>query len=357
MLPHVHLAGSPSNQGHAHGEALRDPIAHNLSVYFDWFDREGILTRADVLARAEAYWAAIQQQSPSYSAAVSGVAEASGRDLLEIVALNVRYEILYHQFTANLSSDGCTAFAALPKATTNGHLLLGQNWDWIPTVQSAVLHVIDEDWASLSFTEAGIVGGKFGLSSNGLGLAINGLVSIGDDWTRLARPFHVRCYDILRAPDLASAVAIVTDGPRSCSTNYLIGRSGEGVVDIEAAPEATCRIVTADGLLAHSNHFLDPGALGVEVPPNPHMACSVHRLERMQRMLGESRPVSVAKMQQALRDHEGQPSSVCRHPNPDDPPAKRYETVTSVIMDLNEQAMWISDGPPCQSEYQEIRLR
>ncbi len=49
---------------------------------------------------------------------------------------------------------------------------------------------------TLSFTEAGIFGGKIGLNSAGLGLTVNGLTTTDDDWSRLSKPFHVRCYEI-----------------------------------------------------------------------------------------------------------------------------------------------------------------
>ena len=89
-----------------------------------------------------------------------GVADGSGFAPDDIAALQVRYEILYYQFGHNALSedvDGCTAFAVLPEASTNGHLLVGQNWDWIPQVQGAVLHATDpeRDWKRWPFTEAG----------------------------------------------------------------------------------------------------------------------------------------------------------------------------------------------------------
>ena len=59
MLPVVQLSGSPAAQGRIHGEAARS-IAHNLDVYFDRFERGGRLPRAEVLARAKAYWPAMQ---------------------------------------------------------------------------------------------------------------------------------------------------------------------------------------------------------------------------------------------------------------------------------------------------------
>src|SRR5439155_12775577 len=128
-------------------------------------------------------------------------------------------------------------------ASTNGHLLLGQNWDWIPQVQGAVLHTLEPDGLeTLSFTEAGIVGGKIGLNSAGLGLAINGLLSSADDWSRLELPFHVRCYEILRRRSLAEAVDVVAREKRSCSANFLIAQTPDLAVDLEAAPDSIAEI-------------------------------------------------------------------------------------------------------------------
>ena len=51
---------------------------------------------------------------------MQGIADGSGRDLLDIVALNVRTEINFGLF-----SDGCTALAW----HTEERAWLAQNWD------------------------------------------------------------------------------------------------------------------------------------------------------------------------------------------------------------------------------------
>src|SRR5688500_18693052 len=168
-LPLVELTGLPYDQGCQHGRALRELIAANLAIYFERFESEGRIGRDEVLARARKYRDAITAVSPSYLEAMRGVADGSGFRLDEITALNVRYEILYHQI-AQIGlcprTDGCTAFAIQPGASVNHHLLLGQNWDWIPRVGGAILHTHEPDGLeTLTFTEAGIVGGKIGLNS------------------------------------------------------------------------------------------------------------------------------------------------------------------------------------------------
>jgi len=233
---------------------------------------------------------------------------------------------------------------------------MGQNWDWIPQVEGLILHVREGGCELICFTEAGIVGGKVGLSSRGLGLAINGLISADDDWSRLGKPFHVRCYEILRARDLDEAVRIITQGERSCSANFLLAQVDSHMVDIEAAPLATRLLTPQRGFLAHTNHFLDPGALGVVEPPTEKRPYSQHRLERMNQLLSSKRPLSVSDLKSYLCDHDGYPHSICHHIDEREPPEEHYQTVVSVVMDLHERSISISAGPPCENEYKDLRF-
>ncbi|MFN3649893.1 MAG: C45 family autoproteolytic acyltransferase/hydrolase [Armatimonadota bacterium] len=358
-LPVLQLTGSPYQQGLAHGEALRDRIARNIEVYLARFQSEVGVSPDEVRERARAYRRVIAESNGDYAEGLRGVIEGSGLDADFVTALNVRYELLYDRWTRNAmeEGDGCTAFAIAPEAAENGHLWLGQNWDWIPDVQGAVLHSTDPDgMRSLSFTQAGIVGGKIGLNSEGLGLGINGLLSTEDDWSRLRKPFHVRCYEILRKRALDDAVRVVTEPARSCSTNFLLGQAPDRILDLETAPERLSRLEAEEGVLVHANHFVDPERTGVEQPPNPRRHFSEKRHCRLGALLRAARPLTLEKIQAALRDHDQYPNAICRHPDPTLAPAERSLTVTSVVMDLSERRMWITDLQPCEHPYQELRL-
>lgn len=132
--------------GLKHGKEARNKIERNLEVYFGRFKNETELSKEEALGRASKYLDVINKQAPAYTTTMKGVAEGSGSDLLEIVALNVRYELMYSQFSKiGLKpiprTYGCTAFAAMPEAAKNGHLLMGQNWDWIPQVEGLFLKI------------------------------------------------------------------------------------------------------------------------------------------------------------------------------------------------------------------------
>lgn len=358
-LPIVHLSGSAYEQGLQHGQQLRQRIHHNIKVYFDRFLQEGALTRNEVLERARRYAAAIKEQNSDYEDGMRGIAEGAELSFEEIVALNVRYEILYYQFAVRemAAQDGCTAFAVAPARSENGHLLLGQNWDWIPDVAGALLHTkTPEGHRVLSFTEAGIFGGKIGFNSAGVGLAINGITTTEDDWARLGRPFHLRCYEILQQQSLDDAVRAASGGDISCSANFLIAALPDQAIDVEAAPGAANQLGWQNGCLVHTNHFIDPDQLGIQEPSDEIRGYSCLRQERMEAQLEQHERISVANILDALRDHANPPRSICRHVDRSAPVDEQYETVTSIVIDLHEASMLVSDGPPCENEYAHIHL-
>lgn len=359
-LPVVRVSGSPYEQGLQHGEALRERIAHNIAVYFNRFEGEGRLPRPEALHRGEQYMAVVSTQCPDYVSGLMGIAEGSGFQLAELAAINVRYEILYHQYTVNalnLGADDCTSFAVAPEATADGHLLLGQNWDWVPEVLGAVIQATDADgFQHVGFTEAGIFGTKIGFNSAGLGLCVNGMLTTDDDWSRLHTPFHARCYQIMRCRSLGEAIRVVTREDRSCSTNFMMAQAPDRAVDLEAAPHRVRELGWTDGILVHTNHFLDPAAVGVIEPPSERRPYSCLRQVRLGALLRGGKPHTIPQIQGFLRDHQDQPNSICRHPDTTLPPEQYSITVASVIMDLNARTLLVSDRQPCENEYQIVGL-
>jgi isopenicillin-N N-acyltransferase-like protein len=366
-LPVVRVQGSPKEQGQQHGEALRDRVIHNVRVYLDRFGREFNLSREAVLERAAHLLEVIRQTHPAYLHGMEGIALGSGCSLLEIAMLNARYEILYYQQGAALLAlaaqaperpvDGCTAFAVLPEASANGHVLIGQNWDWLPEIRGAVVHSTHDDLATLAFTEAGIFGGKIGLNSAGVGLCINGMNSTADDWSRVVRPVHVRCHDILRSSTFMDATAVITDEARGCSTNFLVAQAPNHVADLEAAPPGVHQLACENGVLAHANHFVNPSAIGVTEPPSERRPFSRQRQARMTELLSSKRPIAVSDLQTWLRDRVSAPAAICRHPDdPTLPADAQYATVAAVIADLEARTLFITDGPPDQAAFVQVSL-
>jgi isopenicillin-N N-acyltransferase-like protein len=368
-IPLLVTEGDAHARGLAHGRRFSSEIADNVGTYLRRFAASG-LGREAAFAEAERWLAAIDAQSPSYGEEMRGIADGSGQSNETIALLNARYELAFTLFgqeaAAAASSqtamkeellevgpDGCTTFGLLPEATADRHAWLGQNWDWLEGVhgRTFVLRARRTDKPGfVCLTEAGIAGGKMGVNECGIGLVENGLASSHDGRNPYRKPFHVRCREVLDAERFEDAMRPVTDTPRTCSANFVIGEAGGRIVDIETSPDHASRSYPTDGIITHSNHFLDPGhgeSLLEKVAPN-----TLHRVNRMRALLEPHRgAISFDHMRAAAQDHRGAPYGICRHGDPRQPDAKRTITVGAVLIDLDARVLHVANGPPCSNEY------
>ena len=359
-LSHFTFSGTTYEQGLAHGEALKESIINNIEIYVNRFENEAGISKNELLENSGIYLNILREQSPEYVNGMNGIAESSNLELLEIAMLNLRYELLYHALGKKLKSDavdGCTSFAVLPEAAENNHLLVGQNWDWIPDVECMLTTSIDPDGLQrMAFTEAGIFGGKPGMNSEGVGLAVNGMYSTADDWSRFQKPFHLRCYEVLRSKNIEKTLDALAGTPRSCTANFILGHASSRAIDIELAPDSLRLIDPVDGVLVHANHLVDPKETGVSEPENPRRHLSEFRHSRMEKLLNEQKPLNVDIVQEILKDHDHQPQSLCRHRDDSLPESQHTITKTAMIMDLEERKMWVTNGQPCKAEFEEFAL-
>ena len=359
-LRHLQFSGTAYEQGLSHGESLRESINTNIDVYFHRFQSEAGIGMNQLLENAGEYLTILNEQSPEYVNGIKGIAKSSNIDILKISMLNFRYELLYDALGKRYledSVDGCTSFAILPEVTQNNHLIIGQNWDWIPDTECVLVTSLDEDGLKrLSFIEAGIFSGKPGMNSDGLGMAVNGMHSTADNWARLERPFHLRCYEVLKSKSMDNALSVLTGTPRSCTANYIVGHSPQQVTDVELAPDQLHLLYPVGGILSHANHFTNPDKLGVLEPPNPRRHLSEFRQKHMDALLREQIPLSIQNIQNILQDHENNPQSLCRHRDRSLPESQHTITKTSMIMDLDEKKMWATNGQPCKAAFEEFSL-
>ena len=359
-LDHFEFSGSSYEQGLAHGESLKESIKKNIDVYINRFHKEAGIDKKDLLCNTAIYLNILREQSSEYVNGINGISEGSNLDILEIAMLNLRYELLYHALGKRYiedTVDGCTSFALSKEASKNNHLIMGQNWDWIPDIECVLTTNTDTNGLKrMVFTESGIFGGKPGMNSEGIGLAVNGMYSTDDDFTRFEKPFHLRCYEVLRSKNMEEALGVLVNSPRSCTANFIIGHGPLRVVNVELAPDNLHLIDTIHGIISHANHFNNPGILNISEPPNPRRNLSEFRQKRMEGLLLEQKPLNVAAIQGILKDHEHLPQSLCRHRDETMPKSQHTITKTSMIMDLEEKKMWATDGQPCKAEFEEFSL-
>lgn len=367
MLATLDLGDDPHQRGVVHGRALAQAIRDNVETYLRRFEASG-LSRDQALADGQDWDACIARTSPDYAAEMHGIADGAGLPRNVVALLNARYETAFTLYgkdarTAGRPAEtpatepaGCTTAGLLPEATADGGTYLLQNWDWLAAIRGrcAVLRIRRRDKPSLiCLTEAGIVGGKMGLNEAGIGLVENGLACEGDGKNPYEKPFHVRCREVLDGNTLHDAMLPVVGGKRVCSANFVIGDAGGEIVDLETSPDLVTPLHPRDGIVTHSNHFIDPrhGVSQMErIAPNTLFRAA--RFERLLRAAAGAGRLDRAAMQQAMGDHLSYPHALCRHPDPRQAPARQTMTLAAVILDLARREMWVAEGPPCDGRFQ-----
>lgn len=359
-LEFVTLSGGPHDRGVKHGDRFAAEIEANVNRYLDKFAHYDISAeRARELAGE--FISLIDETAPAYAAEMHGIADGSGVPLEDISLLNARYEITYGAYadaadnTSPHKTNGCTSFGLRRPATDDEGPYIGQNWDWIPDVDVFIMGVKQSDAPNhIALTEAGIVGGKIGVNEHGIGMVLNGLVSAADGEQTFRTPYHVRFRNVLNATRLSESIGALIETDRACSANVLLGNDMGELVNLEILPESANYLSPSDGVLTHANHIEgDEGDSQLErILPD-----TICRAPRLRRLFADSRSnLSVADIQDALRDHVDHPTSICRHRNPAVPTQEQSTTRVSAILDLAERQMTATSGPPCQTTYRDYAI-
>ncbi len=346
-------SADPRERGRIMGEEARGRVVESVAAYQETFRHYTGLSWEEVTELALEFAPPIAAYDEAILAEIEGLAEGAALTLGDLLALNARSEIMFGLSVTPPAE--CTTFFAGPAATADGHVLLGQNWDWRPrAIESTTLFEVDQGPDRPAFAmlpEAGLIG-KTGFNEHGIGVTLNAMVSSLDVGERLV-PIHAIMRGILNAATIEEAFVAIVRMRRSASATYTIASAGGVGLAVEVGPGGVESVQTmrpVGDVLGHSNHFAcEVGFedLGIGKWPD-----SAHRIETMSGFLrARSGEITPKTVKEVLRDDSGHPDAICRFPNPDDHPVERGATVASVIMDLSARTAEIAAGPPSESEY------
>lgn len=364
-LEKLELTGTPYERGVKHGEEFAEQIEENVDIYIDVFEYKGT-NEETVYEQAEEFVPLIENENEEYAEEMQGIAEGSGLPIEDITILNARYEVMYSAFASAADElneepqsgnpDACTAFGAQPEITADGSTYIGQNWDWMPGLHTFVMDIQREDKPNMvAMTESGIVGGKIGVNEHGLGMTLNGLVTEKDGENPFRKPYHVRFREVLDSKRFDEASASLITKDRACSGNVILGHAEGEMINFELAPETANYLYPEDNLLTHANHVEDTSSMNSEFEKLiPDSLCRAPRLKRL--LSKQKGNINSEICQEAFQDHFDRPSSICRHPNEEDPELDRLQTNGSYVIDLTNRRMWGTNGPPCENEYIEFEV-
>lgn len=354
--PHIRVEGSARQRGQQYGAQARDRVRRSIDAYRQIFEDLGS-NWDEVLFTAQSFEPTLERYNARYLDEMQGIAEGAELPYEHVLAINIRTEII-SPATAKANLAECSAVAILPEVTSDGHTLIGQNWDNLPhTAETVVvLEAIQDDGPNfVTVVEAGLLA-KTGFNSFGIGVTTNALITDRDHGDADGVPLHAILRGILDSESLDEGVDAIAGQKRASSSNYLIADVQGSAIDIETQPGDSSNYYTLEpenGILLHTNHYVAPLFDGVDVLRS-NAPDSMSRLQRLSAQLREAGgELEVKDVQRVLSDHEHYPKSVCCHPDPKaDTPSGR--STASVIMDLDRQILWLAEGNPCIAPYHEF---
>lgn len=336
----------PFRRGEAIGRAFADEILANIEGYKGLFHAVGV-DAAGLPALGRTALDRIDRWAPELGAELHGAAGGTGIPLWQIGMLNARTEILA---TVGAIGEGeCSTSVMLP--ARGGAPRTIQTWDWHDVSNENTLVVRHRTRAGRTvryFTEFGILG-KIGVNDAGIGVHFN-ILNHAADGDGIGVPVHAVARAVLDgAGNLDEAVEIARSAEVSASTvltivSYAGGVADAAQVELSAGGHATLR-APEDGVLLHTNHFLDRRLAAGDL--SPRASSTFPRLDHLQArraLLAAADPVDRVA---GLLVHEADGAPICCHPDPALSFENRWQTLITIALDLEQSRLQFHEGGPC----------
>lgn len=345
-IPRSHCAETdPTRRGLALGTAQAARIRDNVAAYRRLFEAVRV-DPEDLRPYGEQALAEIEGWTPHLRTELVAVAEGAGVPAWEVAMVNARTEILA---TVGATAEGECSTAVYVGGPGAPHTI--QTWDWhdeMAAAKTLTAYRPSADRTVRAFTEAGVLA-KIGVNDAGLGVHFN-ILSHQDDGESIGVPVHVVARRVLdEATTVAEAIDLARSARVSASTVLTVvtydGRRGDGA-SIELSPRGTAVVrPDTDGVLMHTNHFLDPGlALGEDAAAAASTHPRYKRLSDRRDLIVSTDPANWLAL---LRVHEEDGAPLCCHPKPGLEFQFQWRTLLTIGIDLDRRRLRYHDGGPC----------
>jgi isopenicillin-N N-acyltransferase-like protein len=348
--PLVKIVGGPYERGLQHGRACGDLIRRYPEVLLQVMSLESQLrafartsapaNRDELLSRAMTFLPGMEAYAPHLVEEMRGIADGAQLSFAEALLVNVRAEVM----GATADEALCTSFAVGREATASGTVLSGQNLDQHPANRDLmiILHVEpDAGPAILMCSFAGLVGYP-GINSHGVSFFQNALST--KDWRQDGMPHYLLKRVLLEHGDVRNCVAAAGKARVCSSSNYVLTDRWGQLCDIELTPHSMAVLDSERGIIVHTNHFHSP-ALAREEALLPNLPDSAIRQPQMEALLSQRHGrITVDDLKAALADHQGWPTSICRH-------EPQIETIAALIAEPDQGRLHVAAGNACKAEF------
>lgn len=337
----------PRGRGIEFGTAHAIEIRKNISTYQNMFrTRSG--GNFDVLGAGAAALTAINSFAPALHEEILGMADGANLDPALIGMLNARTEILA-MLKAGTRGE-CSVVIHVP--VDGKPPVAVQTWDWHCALKDSWLLweiPLADGSTTKTMTEYGIVG-KSGMNTRGLGVLFTILHHI-EDGKYIGVPVHVVSRWLMdTAPDIARAAQLAASADVSASSSLnLVSVEADisAAITVELHPGGPAFVLPQpNGTLVHTNHFLAPGLAAFDTEPKA-FPDTLLRYDLLTRHTAALKKMSIETVLKTMASHSGGNAAVCCHPDSTDAPDNQFETLATVILDLEKGQLHAHTGGPC----------
>ncbi len=353
QIPVVKVKGNHRQIGQQIGEACKQQVCHSIENARLLIDEARSTLELDwngAQIQARKYMPFAQERYPKYVDELIGISEGAGVSFEELAVVNAMEAVTMDA----LHLSKCTSMAVSDDCTADGHVLVSHNEDWLPEDEQDVylVHASPDDEPSfLAMTYGGLLP-NIGFNSNGIAQCCD---SVYPNDSRIGTPRVIVSRAVLGAKNLSDAMRLVLAPQRAAGYNHLLAHESGEIISVEVSARKFGILYAFDGVMAHTNHYLDPKMQEIEDEPDELIGTRL-RYFRAMRLLKRTNSHSLKTLKAIQRDHLNFPNSICNHMTDDIAPLDREKTINALIIDLTARAMHIAWGNPCETRYQTFYL-
>ncbi len=341
------VAGSPREMGRQFGEAACDEIRGFAEIALERVNKTVRVSRKSAMSIAARSAEFARGYSPEMLEELYGMADSSHVPFEELMLLQVRNQLRPD------ADAGCTSLSLASPAVSAKGAIVAQNWDNDPALDPFTIVLTRKPSgkpALMNLTQAGLIA-YIGFNDAKIGVCLNTLPAPSRE---VGVPHYFTVRGIFESNSLAGAIDAVRRAGRAIPANIMLA-TPQGPADLEVTLDEVRVLSGEEGRITHANHCKHRELLAVNAA-FPELIESYPRQQRIDKLLSAAGgPLGLDTVKRALKDHEGHPRSICRHPN-DDPRTGYWQTVFSVIIEPDQQRMHVSRGTPCEHPYETYEL-
>jgi isopenicillin-N N-acyltransferase-like protein len=352
-LPLIQVYGSHRQMGCQIGEACREQVRHSIEnahvLLDDAFDHLQ-LTWEGAQIQSRKYIPFAEERYPQYVDEIKGIAEGAGVSFDDVAVVNGMEAVTMDA----LHLTKCTSMAVGQERTANGNVLVAHNEDWLPEDEPDVfmIHARPDDEPPFLAMTYGALLPNIGLNAYGIAQCCDSVYP-GDSRIGIPRVVVSRAVLAARTPGEAIRHTLVMH--RAAGYNHLLVHESGEMYNVEVSSRRFALLPSDNGIIVHTNHYLDPQMQAIETDSDELVATRVRYLRAL-RLLNQTPLHNLHTLQAIQKDHINHPDSICNHANQAENPLDREKTITAMVIDLTKRQIHATWGNPCENTYYTYQL-